>query len=385
VGNPFLLFAALAAGLWLVVLGLPGRPWGTRERLEARRPSDSRDLSDVTAVIPARDEAPYIGRAVASLTRQGEGLSVVVVDDGSRDGTAETAGSAGGEAVTVVPGKPLPDGWLGKVWALEQGVSRVATPYVLLMDADIEMDPGTVAALRDRLEEKGAGLVSLMAVLRTEGSWGKLLIPPFIFFFKLLYPFARVNRPDSRVAAAAGGCVFLDRRALAESGGLAPMAGAVIDDCTLARRVKATGRPIWLGLTRSVRSLRPYRRLGDIWGMVERTAFTQLGYSTALLGLTTLAMVLAFWVPPLALVMGPGGWAGLLGAAAWGAMALAYAPTLGFYGQSRWWSLSLPLAGTLYLAMTWASAWRYWRGVRSRWKGRSYGRPGAASSAEREG
>ncbi|MEF8794413.1 glycosyltransferase [Thiohalorhabdus sp.] len=379
------LVAGLGAAVWVGLWAFPGQPWRARPRLEADSEMAGADLSDITAVIPARDEAPYIGTALASLAAQGEGLAIVVVDDHSRDGTAEAARAAGEAELAVVPGEPLPEGWSGKVWALEQGRARTWGRYLLLMDADIEMAPGMLAVLRDRLEHEGAGLVSLMAALRTEGKWERLLILPFLFFFRVLYPFDRVSRRDSRVAAAAGGCLLLDRQALEDAGGFAPLRSAVIDDCALARRIKDQGYPLWLGLTRSVRSLRPYQRLGEVWAMVARTAFTQLGYSAALLGLATLAMAAVFWGPSLGLVWGVFGgqftWAigGALGILA---MAAVYSPTLAFYGRSRWWSLTLPLAGTLFLAMTWTSAWRYWRGVRSRWKGRTYGRSVTGPSAE---
>ncbi|MFP4615768.1 MAG: glycosyltransferase [Thiohalorhabdus sp.] len=369
--------AAGGAAIWIGVLVLPGRPWSTRERLDPAPGTGAADLRDVTAVIPARDEAACIGRTVRALARQGRGLRILVVDDGSTDGTAAEARAAGGEGVTVLHGEPLPAGWQGKVWALEQGLRRVATPYVLFLDGDIELAPGTLAALRDKLRAEGRSLVSLMAALRMETAWERLLLPAFVFFFKLLYPFARINRPDRRASGAAGGCVLLEAQALERAGGPAAIRDAVIDDCALARRIKRAGGSVWLGLTRSARSLRAYRSLGEIHGMVARTAFTQLRYSAALLAAATALMVLAFWGPLLGLAAGglSGRLAGGLGLAA---MAAAYAPTLRFYGLSALRGLALPLAGTLFLAMTWSSAWRYWRGVRTRWKGRTYAREGPA-------
>lgn len=361
------------AGLWLAVLVLPGRPWGTREHLEAPdRPGGAR-LGDVTAVIPARDEAETIAGAVRSLRAQGEGLRIVVIDDGSTDGTGELARQAGGEDVEVVRVESLPEGWQGKLWALEQGTKRVRTRYLLLMDADIELAPGLLPALREKLREGGYGLVSLMAELRMVAFWERLLLPAFVFFFKLLYPFDRVARPDSRMAAAAGGCILMKTQALRAIGGFGALQGAIIDDCTLAKRIKERGYGLWLGLTRSARSRRTYPGLSGIWAMVTRTAFSQLHYSAALLVAGSVLMAVAFWGPLLDLPAGTGGQraAGAVGLAA---MALAYAPTLRFYGFRSWRALALPLAGTLFLAMTWASAWRYVRGVRSRWKGRTYGR-----------
>lgn len=366
--------ALAGAGLWLALLVRPGGGWRTRERMEAGNPSANPDLSDVTAVVPARNEEGSIGRAVQSLTAQGDGLRIIVVDDGSEDKTAVAARRAGGEAVEVIRGEPLPPGWQGKLWALEQGRRRADTPYLLLMDADIELAPGLLGPLREKLRAGGLGLVSLMAELRMTGFWERLLLPAFVFFFKLLYPFSRANRAGSRVAAAAGGCVLLDQRVLERLGGFGAVKGAIIDDCSLAGRVKASGRPIWLGLTRSVRSNRAYDGLSGIWEMVARTAFTQLRYSCARLLLATALMVLALWVPLLALLAGPAWQARLAGGLGLGAMAAAYAPTLRFYGLPVVRTLTLPLAGSLFLAMTWASAWRYFRGVRSRWKGRTYSR-----------
>ncbi len=361
------------AGLWVAVLALPGRPWGTRERLEAPDRPEGARLGDVTAVIPARDEAETIAGAVRSLRAQGQGLRILVVDDGSTDGTGELAREAGAGDVEVVRVESLPEDWQGKLWALEQGTKRVRTRYLLLMDADIELAPGLVPALRDKLREGGYGLVSLMAELRMAAFWERLLLPAFVFFFKLLYPFGRVARPDSRFAAAAGGCIFMNTQALRAIGGFGVLQGAIIDDCTLATRVKERGYGLWLGLTRSARSRRSYPGLSGIWAMVTRTAFSQLHYSAALLVAASVLMVAAFWGPLVALLASTG-WQRAVGAAGLVAMALAYAPTLRFYGFRSLRALALPVAGTLFLAMTWASAWRYARGVRSRWKGRTYGR-----------
>jgi hopene-associated glycosyltransferase HpnB len=204
-----------------------------------------------------------------------------------------------------------------------------------------------------------------------ENFWERLLMPAFVYFFKLLYPFALANSPDRRFAAAAGGCIMLETRLLARIGGFAAIHGALIDDCALAKKVKATGARTWLGLSRAVVSLRRYDTLADVWDMVARTAFTQLRYSVWLLALCTLAMPILFWLPPAALfasdsaVSLAAGWAVLL-------MAGTYAPTLRFYGRSAAWGLLKPVIAAAYLAMTWSSALRYWRGERSRWKGRVY-------------
>ena len=384
-----LLFVASALALvaWLCVLVAPHQPHRVRERLEAQA-AGSDDLGDVTAIIPARDEAELIGRTMAALGQQGRGLTVIVVDDQSSDdtrGAAERAVAKGDRSsenrsvpfLRVVDGRPLPDGWAGKLWALEQGLAVADRPYVLLLDADIELAPRTVPALLEKLRQHDATLVSLMAELNSETFWERLLSPAFVFFFKLLYPFARSNDAATATAAAAGGCMLVRTDALREIGGFAAIRGALIDDCTLAAALKRHRPPIWIGMTHSVRSLRVYATLDDFWSMVARSAFTQLRYSVAWLLLATALMVVTLLMPVAGVVAGAAGAdlrLALTAGAAWLAIAAAYWPVVSFYRLPPVYAATLPLAAALFLAMTWSSAIGYWRGTRARWKARDYGR-----------
>ena len=368
--------AAAGAALWLCILVLPWQPWRVRERLEPEPAENGADVSldDVTVLIPARDEAAVIGDTLAALGHQGRSLRVVLVDDRSGDDTAEIARQAAPEAITldVHAGAPLSEGWTGKLWALEQGRRRIETPLTLLLDADITLRPGMIQALLARKEKSGAALVSVMAALRMRGGWEKLLLPAFIFFFRLLYPFHLSNGPCRRVAAAAGGCVLIETSVLAQIGGFEAIRAALIDDCALARAVKDAGHRTWIGVSRGAESHRTYPTLGVVWRMVARTAYTQLRYSPVLLLICTLLMALMFWAPiaglggPLAAQVAGG--VGLVG------MAICYLPTVRYYRLFSAWALTMPLIGTLFLAMTWHSALRDWGGRRSEWKGRVYGR-----------
>lgn len=365
---------------WLVLQFGRGGFWRADQRLGGAPNPGA--WPGVVAVIPARDEAATIGevvRAHRTSDYQG-GYAVIVVDDGSADGTGGIARDAGAH---VVAAPPLPEGWSGKLWALQAGVAeagRVApeAAYLLLTDADIVHAPDTLPRLVALAEAQGLALASLMARLDARGVWGGLLVPAFVFFFQMLYPFPWVNRPGHRVAGAAGGCVLVRREALEGIGGLAAIRGALIDDCALAARVKRgpPGRAIWLGLAdREVVSRRDNRRLETIWTMVARTAFTQLRHSVLLLGGTLAGLALVFLAPPallLAGLAGAGWWPAVAGALAWGAMAVAYAPTLLLYGQPAWHGLALPVAALLYGAMTASSALSHWRGRGGAWKGRTY-------------
>jgi len=357
--------------LWLVILLLPWRPWSTRERLETHPGAPAADLGDVTVLIPARNEAATIGPTLAALRLQGRDLEVTLVDDRSDDGTAEAARSTGLSNLRVVPGEPMPAGWTGKLWALEQGLSEVRTDYTLLLDADITLADGTVGLLLDFARRHRLQMVSLMASLSMLGFWEKLLMPAFIYFFKLLYPFRLSNSSNRWVAAAAGGCVLIETAVLREVGGFAAMRGELIDDCSLAGRVKRAGHRIWIGLSRSVTSHRRYRSLGPIWDMVARTAFTQLHYSPLLLAGCVLVLAWAFWMPVVGL-FAPVHAARIAAVVALHMMMLTFLPILRFYDRSILWAALLPFVGTLYMAMTVDSARRYYAGVRSSWRGRTY-------------
>lgn len=363
----------VSAALWSLVLALPWLPWLNREVLRTASGGHCYDLHDVTVVIPARDEAEVIGQTLAAIKDQGSGLRVVLVDDGSRDGTGDAAKGIAGLDLTVLRNESLPPGWSGKLWALEQGVARVGTPYTVLLDADILLQPGVLGALREKMRSEGIQFASLMASLQMENFWERLLMPAFVYFFKMLYPFALANSADRRFAAAAGGCIMLETRLLERIGGFAAIHGALIDDCTLAKKVKATGARTWLGLSRAVLSLRRYDTLADVWDMVARTAFTQLRYSAWLLAVCTLLMLILFWLP-LAGLLASGYGYGVTFAAGWAVLLMAgtYIPILRFYDRSPVWGLLMPVIAGAYLAMTWSSALRYWRGERSRWKGRVY-------------
>ncbi|HSE89989.1 MAG TPA: glycosyltransferase [Candidatus Binatia bacterium] len=366
--------AALSTLLWVGFALLFWGRWSNQEVLDAMEGSDGdAALEEITVLIPARNEAEVIQQTLQSVIEQGPGLKIVLIDDHSEDATVEKARQITDSNLRVVQSPPLPGGWGGKLWALEQGRLHVTTPYTLFLDADIELARGIVKTLREKMERQGIPFLSLMAVPSMSCSWEKLLMPAFVYFFKVLYPFRRVNSQQTRVAAAAGGCILVESRLLDQIGGFESIRSAVIDDCALAGRVKSQGFKIWLGLTHSVKGVRGYQDLKEIWDMVARTAFDQLHYAVGLLVLCTLVMVLVYQVPVL-MVVSTNILIRYLSMGSLVIMVLTYVPILRFYDRSWAWALCLPLIAALFLAMTWTSAIRYWRGERTRWKGRVYKR-----------
>ena len=374
------LVATTALAVWLYLLLARGAFWRCTERddQEPVRPAVSESMRPcVVAVVPARNEADSIGKSVGSLLAQDYrgAWTVILVDDDSSDGTADIARRLVGadERLRVVTSRGLPAGWTGKLWALKQGIdAAMALPrvpdYLLLTDADIVHAADSVSRLVARAEATGTVLTSLMVKLRCESLAERANIPAFIFFFQMLYPFSCVNRPQSKVAAAAGGCMLVDTDVLRRAGGIEVIRSALIDDCALAKALKAHG-PIWLGLTERVHSIRPYPALADVRHMVAWSAYAQLRYSPLLLLGTVAGMALTYFVPPLLAIFGSGA-ARILGLSTWLLMAIAFQPTLRFYRLSPLWGIALPAIALQYLIFTLDSAWQYVRGRGGSWKGR---------------
>jgi hopene-associated glycosyltransferase HpnB len=384
----------VAAMAWAYLLLGHGRFWRTGERLPRAAATPAR-WPGVAAVIPARNEAGMLPVTLPTLLAQDYPgtLTVILVDDCSSDGTAEIAEALGretacdGRDLRVVAGAPPPPGWAGKVWTMAQGLKAAdgarlppeadghgsppeayaagAPPeYVLFTDADIAWDPGALRGLVAAAEGDDRDLVSQMALLRTATSWERVIVPAFVYFFAQLYPFRRVNRAASRTAAAAGGCMLVRRDALARAGGLAPIAGARIDDVALGRLIKRGRGRTWLGLSTEVVSVRPYPRLASLWHMVARSAYIQLNYSPWLLAGTVAGLLFLYALPPAGAIAGlaagaastPAALAAGAGLAGWALMSLSWWPMLRLYRLSPLRAAGLPLVALLYAAMTVDSA-----------------------------
>ena len=364
--------------LWTGILTLPWQPWRNRETLEADGNTDA-DLSGVTVLIPARDEADVIAETLLSLVSQGRNLRIILVNDQSTDATVAQANALNLENLTIIDGRPLEPGWSGKLWALQQGLAQVKTKTILLLDADIRLEPGTIPALQARMRKHDLHLVSLLAFLRMDSFWEKLLMPAFVYFFKLLYPFHLSNTGSKAVTAAAGGCILLRTASLEQAGGFKAIKNSLIDDCALARRFRQAGFATWIGLSHSARSRRRYDGLSGIWNMVARTAYTQLRYSVVLL-LVCSALLTAGFVLPAAGLFYADPVTRILAVSGIFLMAASFLPTLRYYNIHLVWCAGLPLAGALYLLMTWSSAWRCWTGSGADWKQRRYA--GASGKVE---
>jgi hopene-associated glycosyltransferase HpnB len=375
---PSILLAAIPLATWIYLLLARGHFWRVREdRLE---PQPLENWPCVTVIVPARNEAQTISQAVSSLAKQdyaGE-FSIVVVDDHSEDGTAALAQQAANESgasqrLKIHSAAPLAQGWTGKLWALNDGIQIAAdrsTEFFWFTDADIEHAPDTLGQLVFRAERESLDLASLMVLLQAKTLPERLLIPPFLFFFLMLYPPRWIADSKARTAGAAGGCILLRRSALERIGEIASIRGEVIDDCALARAVKKSGGKIWMGVTRASVSLRSYRTFAEIRDLIARTAFTQLHYSLLLLIATLIGLFATYLLAWIAFfTLDDPGW--LLASTAISMMTATYGATVRFYGFPWLWALTLPVAALFYAYATCVSAVRYWLGRGGQWKGRA--------------
>jgi hopene-associated glycosyltransferase HpnB len=375
-----LFIGLIALAIWLYLIAARGGFWLAAQRDDRDEPAPPAHWPRIVAIIPARDEAAGIADCIGSLLRQDYpgSLDVILVDDDSRDGTADLARKAAAAAgredrLSVIAGRTLPAGWTGKLWAVKQGIDAAeAAPeradYFLLTDADIVYEPAALSRLVARAQSGGFVLTSLMVRLRCESLAERALIPAFVFFFEMLYPFSWVNRLTSGMGAAAGGCMLVRPEPLRKIGGIDAIRGALIDDCALGAKMKTQG-PIWLGLTQRVHSIRPYPHFGDIRRMVARSAYAQLHYSPLLLAGTVAGLILTYLAAPWLALFGHGlAWA--TGLSVWILMALSFQPILRFYRLSPFWGAALPLIALIYMVFTLDSAYQHGRGRGGVWKGR---------------
>lgn len=376
---------------WAYLLAGRGRFWSTESDFVAGEAPAQ--WPTVAMIVPARDEAALLPQTLPSLLDQdypGHAWAVLV-DDQSSDGTAALArelaarGGGRGLGLSIVDGGPSPAGWAGKTWAMAQGVAQalavpVTPDWFLFTDADIYHPPSSLRDLVTSALNGRRACVSVMARLPTATAWERLLMPAFVYFFAQIYPFKWVNDRYSRAAAAAGGCMLVEAEALRQAGGIAAIAQETIDDIALAKALKGAGFDIWLGLAGEghgegaprVESCRGYPHLSDIWDMVARNAYTQLGQSPLALAGTVAGLSAVYLAPPVLVYAGISARRpsmAIAGLAAWAAMASSYLPICRYYRAPAIAALALPFTASLYMTMTLSSAWRQ-RAGGVPWKGR---------------
>lgn len=385
--NLALLIAIVSLIIWLTLLLSRAMYWRISTPIDDYTlVQNEGNFPSLTIIIPARNEADMLPLCLPSLLSQSYqgSYNILLIDDHSDDETVPTAREIvaqhdASHRVTLIKGRPRPLGWKGKVNAMQTGLDYIALQqdqavqnpptYILFTDADIAYENDMVSRIVAKAESGDFVLTSLMVKLRCKSLAERTLVPAFVYFFKLLYPFNWANTPSHPLAAAAGGSMLVRYDALMRAGGLAPIADALIDDCALGRLMKQQDK-IFLALTEKVRSVRPYHRLSDIAAMVSRTAYDQLHYNPLLLLGTCIGLMITY-IAPVTLLFTTSGAAQLLAVFAYVLMSLSFYPINRFYNRPAFAMLSLPAIAICYLGFTLNSAWQYYRGHGGMWKGRA--------------
>ncbi len=254
-------------------------------------------------IVPARDEERGIGAAIASLRALDyDPVEVIVVNDESRDGTlaAARAAAGGDPRVRVIPGAPLPPGWVGKPWACVQGVRVARGRWLLFTDGDVVHAPDSLGRALAMATRLGTGGVTLFPTIDARGPAERMVIPAAaaaIGAFVAPGPLSR--SPRSAVAIAAGGYMLVERALYERIGGHAAIRGRMVNDVTLAARVKRAGGLLMPAPAGGLARLRMYHGAREVWqGWSKNASFgVEGGAAKALVGALTVA---ALAVLPLA-------------------------------------------------------------------------------------
>jgi len=233
----------------------------------------------VSAIIPARNEEAVIATCIESLARQQEISEIVVVDDQSTDGTAGIVRNLIGAYphLRLLQTDGLPDGWVGKNYALWTGVQQAKGAWLLFTDADAEHQSNSAARALHIAQEREAALVSFSPEQVTENWYEKALIPYIYLRLAKLFSYDNVNDPKSRAAAANGQFLMIRRDVYDAIGGHAGVAGEVLEDVAIAMRVKAAGHRIWFASGKGIVRVRMYRSFDSMWQGWKKNLYRLVG------------------------------------------------------------------------------------------------------------
>lgn len=218
---------------------------------------------EVSVIVPARNEEASLGACLESLVAQaGVRSEIIVVDDGSTDRTRQIAESF--SSVQVIAAEPPPPGWTGKSNALANGARQARGTWLLFTDADTVHRPGSLARAVEEARRRGVALLSYSPQQEVHGFWEKAVMPVIFAELVCTYKPSRVSDPDSPLAAANGQYLLISREAYDAVGGLAALAGDLLEDVALARAVKRSGRRIWFRYGADAVRTRMYRSFGQL-------------------------------------------------------------------------------------------------------------------------
>lgn len=370
--------------LSMCLTALVGRDIERTLKIPTFGPTTLIDHAEVSVLVPARNEAHRIGRLLEGLHhQQSRSFHVTVLDDHSDDGTADfvRAWQPQFADVRVVEGAALPAGWSGKCWACWQASRTSSAPWLLFLDADTAPQPGLIAALVARAEERHLDLLTLIPLVETKSFWERLLIPPFGALIQIVFPPASVNNPRSRIAMANGPCILVRRDVYEATGGHGAVRASILEDVDLGQLIKHAGYRIELAAAPDLLHVRLYTRFAEISEGLQKNAWAGYeagGWRSAFGGFRQLLLS----VVPLALVaMGVSKRQTDAGRQFLGHGIYSICITVSFWAWyvhrfhriNPLWGACFPFGVLAYFALAGRAWLKIWRGDGVVWKGRAYG------------
>lgn len=369
---------------WLIARAM--RQNGALPKLKRIAGRDAAGLPPVCIIVPARDEAQNIGPCVRSILAQESlppGSRVIVVDDDSRDGTADivAALAAGDCRVRLVKAPPLPMDWTGKTHACWSGATAApaAIEWLCFVDADMRADPPLIASALNAAVNGRIDLLSLAPRQELRSLAERLVMPCGLYILAFTQDLARVQAPDSDDAVATGQFMLMRRAAYDAVGGFAAVRNAICEDVEFARLFKRQGHKVLMQDGSALLSTRMYTGWSTLWPGFAKNLSDMLGGPARTVLIAAVAVVMA-WAAVLLPAVDIA--ACLTGAPnAWLALAAALAGSLAAFGLHiagavhfripPWYGMLFPVGYTVGALMALDSLrWKLVRRVR--WKGRVY-------------
>jgi hypothetical protein len=302
---PVLLGGALWCGLVVYLLSRALRQFRSFRQAALSSTNDAAVLSAVAVIVPVRDEIANIDLCLAGLSAQtglSDRWSVVVVDDGSEDGTRSAAMRYAGldPRITVIDAGPLPAGWMGKPHACWQGAMLVEGEWLCFIDADVRVAPGLLAAAVGAAERHGADMLSLHPLQELGGFWERLIVPVGLLVLACAKPFASASHDIVN-----GQFLLVRREAYFGCGGHSQVRAEICEDKALAGRFQERGFAVQVLAAEHLARARMYRNLPSLWEGFSKNATEALGSirSTLIAAAAALAFGWAALLLPLATVL----------------------------------------------------------------------------------
>lgn len=375
--------AALVAAGWTGLAVRLIRRRGSFRFLQPTADPFGPDAPAVVAVVPAHNEEAHIAGTIRHLREQVyPRLRITVIDDQSTDATVAAIEPLLHDPQATTPlrlirGVERPPGWVGKTWALDQGVRAIdpgEAEWLWFIDADMGLHPRALATAVREAERAGADLVSFLPGATCRTFWQGAIGATLAQILAQLYPLDHVNNPDRPEALAAGGFLLVRRSTYDRAGGHAACRHQIVDDIQLARRIKGEEGRLAVRTAPGLAWTHFYGDFHAIWVGLRKNSYAGMDYLPHKLVFGSIAALVMTWWPWLALIAGTtrGSWPVAV-CGGWGIIAQAATsiPVLIFLNLPWLFSLTLPLGVSAYVGIAIAAAWHYHRG-RILWKDRTF-------------